>query len=70
MRDPGEKGENFKAVIFDTKSFMSMQNLTGSSMVPFSSFCVAYFGHNTNLKILDIYIFEAFGRYESHFWTH
>ena len=46
-----------------------MQNLTGSSLVLFSSFCAAHFGQRTNLKILPIDIFEDFGRYESHFQT-
>ena len=73
MRDPGEKGENVKAVIFaknnsfdifDTRndqSFVSMQNMTGSSMVLFSCFYVAHFGQKTNLKNLHVDIFEAFG---------
>ena len=76
MRDPGEKGENFKAVIFVAilvifaiKSYLSMQNVPGSSMVLFSSFYVAYFGQKTSLKILYMDIFEAFGQYENHFRT-
>ena len=44
MGDSGEKGENFEVVIFAIKGFLSMQNLTWSSIVLFSSFCVAYFG--------------------------
>ena len=67
MRDPGEKGQNFRAVIFATKSFLSIQNWTGSSMVLFSSFYVVYFGQKANLKFFHMDIFEAFGRYESHF---
>ena len=69
LRDPGEKGENFKAAIFATKkNIVSMQNFTGSSMVLlFSSFCTAYFCQKTNLKILHMDVFKAFGRYESHF---
>ena len=50
MRDLGKNGENFKAVIFAAKSFVSMQNFTGSSLVLFSSFCIAYFCQKTNLK--------------------
>ena len=69
MRDPGEKGENFEAVIFAIKSFLSVQNLTWSSIVLFSSFCVAYFGKKKHLKILPMDIFEEFGQYESHFQT-
>ena len=69
LRDPGEKGENFKAVIFATTSIISMQNFTGSSMVLFSSFYMAYFCQKTNLKILHMNILKAFGRYESHFRT-
>ena len=38
IRDPGEKGENFKAVIFAIKIYLSMQNLTANSMVLFSYF--------------------------------
>ena len=73
-----KKGENFKVVIFAIKSFHSMQNLTGSSMVQFSPFFVprtlvlhilhvTYFGQKTNLKVLPLDIFEAFGQYESYF---
>ena len=36
-------------------------------MVLFSFFGVAYFSQQTNLKILPVDIFEAFGRCESHF---
>ena len=43
LRDPGEKGENFKAVILPQKSIVSMQSFTGSLMVLFSSFCMTYF---------------------------
>ena len=32
LRESGEKGEKFKAVIFTTKNIVSMQNFTGSSM--------------------------------------
>ena len=70
MGDSGEKGENFEVVIFVTKSFLSMQSLTGSSIVLFLSVYVAYLGKKTNLKILHMEIFEAFvGRHESHFLT-
>ena len=67
MRDPGEKGQNFKAVILATKVFM--QIVTGSLMVLFLTFCVTEFGQKTNLKHLHMDIFEAFGRYESNFRT-
>ena len=71
MGDSGEKGENFEVVIFAIKSFLSIQSLTGSSIVLFLSVCVAYLGKKrTNLEILHMEIFEAFvGRYESHFLT-
>ena len=48
MRDPGEKGESFKVVIFVIKSFVLDAKLMASSMVLFSSFCVAYFGKKIN----------------------
>ena len=44
-----------------------MKNLTGSSMVLFSSLCVAYFGIKKKLKILTMGIFEGIGQYESIF---
>ena len=46
VRDPGERGENFKVDIIDirVKSLLSTQSFTGSSMVLLSSFWVAYFG--------------------------
>ena len=71
MRDPGEKVENFKVVIFAIKIFLWMQDLTWSSMVLLSSLCVSVLHTlvKTNLKILPMDIFETSGRYESHFRT-
>ena len=51
------KIDNFSVVIFAIKIFLSMQNLTGSSIVLLSSCCVAYFGQKTDLKILPMDIF-------------
>ena len=62
-----KKDDNFNVVIFAIKGFLSIQNLTGRSMVPLSCFSVAYFGKKKNLKTLPVDILEAFGRYESHF---
>ena len=61
LRDPGEKGENLKAVIFTTNSIVSVKNFTRSSMVLFSSFGMAYFCQKTNLIFL-------YGHFQS-FWT-
>ena len=38
-----------KIVICAMNSFLSMHHLTGSSTVPFSSFCVAYLGKKKNV---------------------
>ena len=56
MRDPGEKGKNFKAGTFVIKGFLSF-------------ICVHTLVKKMNLKILHMDVFEAFGRYESHFQT-
>ena len=52
-----KKGENFKVVIFAIKSILSIQNLTGSSMLLFLSFCVAHFvKKNGQKKVLKFYL--------------
>ena len=44
-----------------------MQHLT-DSLVGLFSFLCCIFWSNTNLKILPMDIFEAFGQYENHFF--
>ena len=66
MRDPGKK-VNFNVVIFAIKSFLPMQDLMGSSMVFLSSVLHTLVKKKMDFKILPLDIFEAFGRYESHF---
>ena len=63
---PAIQGENFKIVIFAMKSFLSMQRLAGDSLELFSSFFEYLYGKKTNLNILPMDIFDAFGIYESH----
>ena len=69
IKDPGEKKTKILSCYFCRKELFFYGKLDGSSMVLFSSFCVTYFGEKTNVKILPIDLFEAFGRYESDFRT-
>ena len=62
LRDPGKKGENFKAVIFTRKSIVSMQNFTGSSIVLFSSFCIFLVKKKNEFENF------TYGHFQS-FWT-
>ena len=55
IRDPGEKDENFKAVTFAIKSFLSMQNLRGVQWCYFNFSVLRTLAKKT----------KTFGRYES-----
>ena len=62
LRDPGEKGENFKAYIFATKHFYAecYGEFNGAIFI----FLCGILLSKTNLKMLHMDIFEVFGRYE------
>ena len=69
MRDPGEKGGNFKAVIFCDNKLSFDAKFDGEFNGAIFIFLCCILWSKTNLKILPMDIFEAFGRYESHFRT-
>ena len=57
MGHPDEKRENFKVVIFATKTFLSMQNLRRRAMVLFHLSVMHTLVKKTSLKILLMDIF-------------